>query len=229
MKTNNKLHQLTLSLLTLVLILIVVSSAASAAALKVGPKEKYKTIQKAVNAAKNGDTIKVAYGTYKEDVKIDKTLYIYGTKYPKVDGFNYWGGSSGTINGFSIQKYGVSASYDGGYPTIIRNNYFYNCGVSFIGHLMDNAIIMNNQIIGGTIYLNDCTDQTITGNTISKSKVGLYLGDMGADPTVTKNTFKNCQYGVYIWTDNNPGKLKKFSGNKYVNNKVNIGWGWDYL
>lgn len=229
MKTNKKFHQLALSLLALVLILIVVSSAASASTLKVGPKEKYKTIQKAVNAAQNGDTIQVAYGTYKEDVKIDKYINIYGTKYPKVDGFYYFGGSAGTINGFSIQKYGIGASYDGGSSTIIRNNYFYNCGVSFTGHLMDGAVIMNNQIIGGTINLNDCADQTVIGNTISKSKVGLYLGDMGADPTVTKNTFKNCKYGVYIWTDNYPGKLKKFSGNKYVNNKVNIGWGMDYL
>ncbi len=229
MKTNEKFHQLILSLLALVLILIVVSSAASASTLKVGPKEKYKTIQKAVNAAKSGDTIKVSSGTYKEYVKVDKKVFILGTKYPKVDGFYYYGGSSGTINGFSIQKYGIGAAYDGGYPTVIRNNYFYNCGISLIGHLMDDAIIMNNQIVGGTIYLNDNTGQTITGNMISKSKVGLYLGDMGADPTVTKNTFKSCKYGVYIYTDTYPGKLKKFSGNKYVNNKVNIGWGTDYL
>lgn len=229
MKTNEKFHQLILSLLALVLILIVVSSAASASTLKVGPKEKYKTIQKAVNAAKSGDTIKVSSGTYKEYVKVDKKVFILGTKDPKVDGFYYYGGSSGTINGFSIQKYGIGAAYDGGYPTVIRNNYFYNCGISLIGHLMDDAIIMNNQIVGGTIYLNDNTGQTITGNIISKSKVGLYLGDMGADPTVTKNTFKSCKYGVYIYTDTYPGKLKKFSGNKYVNNKVNIGWGTDYL
>lgn len=229
MKTDEKFHQLILSLLALVSILIVVSSAASASTLKVGPKEKYKTIQKAVNAAKSGDTIKVSSGTYKEYVKIDKKVFILGTKYPKVDGFYYYGGSSGTINGFSIQKYGIGAAYDGGYPTVIRNNYFYNCGISLIGHLMDDAIIMNNQIVGGTIYLNDNTGQTITGNIISKSKVGLYLGDMGADPTVTKNTFKSCKYGVYIYTDTYPGKLKKFSGNKYVNNKVNIGWGTDYL
>ena len=69
----------------------------------------------------------------------------------------------------------------------------------------------------------------MTGNIISKSKVGLYLGDLGSDPTVTKNTFKNCEYGVYIYTENYPGQLNKFSGNKYVKNEVNIGWGTDYL
>ncbi len=222
---TNKKTILTAGLLVLLLLV----SAASAATLNVGPKEKYKTIQSAVNMAHNGDTIKVASGTYKEYIKIDKCdIKILGTKYPKVYGFYYYGGSSSTINGFSIQKYGISASYEGGPSTIIRNNYFYNCGISFTGHLTDGAVIMNNQIIGGTIDLNDCTDQIVTGNTISNSKCGLYLGDMGASPTVTKNTFKNCKNGVYVYSDVYPGQLKKFSGNKYIKNKVNIGWGTAY-
>ncbi len=228
MKTNNKLHQLTLSLLALVLILIVVSSAASAATLKVGPKEKYKTIQKAVNAAHDGDTIQVAYGTYKENVKIDKKLTILGTKYPKVDGFFYEMGT-GTINGFSIKKYGVNAWYSGGYGNIVRNNYFYNCNIEFAGHAKD-TLIKNNQIIGGTIYLQDTDGNVITGNTISKSKCGLFLGEYTTIPTVTGNTFKYCNYGVYFYgCEDNPGILTTFTNNKYIKNKVNIGWGWDYL
>ncbi len=38
--------------------------------LQVGKGKKHKTIQAAVNAAKAGDTIKIANGTYKEQVKI---------------------------------------------------------------------------------------------------------------------------------------------------------------
>ncbi|HEY3363246.1 MAG TPA: NosD domain-containing protein [Methanosarcina sp.] len=229
MKTNKNFYSVVLALAIVIFVLIVVSSTASAATLNVGSTAKYKTIQSAVNAAKDGDTIKVAYGTYNENVKIDKQLFILGTKYPKVDGFYYYGGSAGTINGFSIKKYGINAAYDGGYPTIIRNNYFYNCGISLIGLFMNDAIIMNNQIIGGTIFLNDNHGQTITGNTISKSKIGLYMGEMGANPTVSKNTFKNCNTAVYVYSDSNPGQLKTFSNNKYINNKVNIGWGTKYL
>jgi hypothetical protein len=45
-------------------------------------------------------------------------------------------------------------------------------------------------------------------------------------PTVTGCTFKNCNYGVYLFGyESNPGKLTTFSGNKYIGNKVNIGWG----
>lgn len=226
MKTNKKFHQLALSLLALVLILIVVSSAASASTLKVGPKEKYKTIQKAVNAAQNGDTIQVAYGTYKEDVKIDKQLTILGTKYPKVYGFYYEGGS-GTINGFSFQKYGVEAWYAGGSGVVIRNNYFYNCGIAFAS--ARNTLIKNNQISNGTIFLQDTSDSTITGNTISKSKCGIFVGDSAGVPIASGNTFKNNKYAVYLYGyEKNPGVLKTFTNNKYISNKVNIGWGMKY-
>jgi len=202
-------------------------SIASAATLNVGSNQKYKTIQSAVNAAHDGDTIKVASGTYKETVTFQKGLTILGTNYPKVNGFYAQeGGGGGIINGFSIQKDGVSSGYAG--ECLIRNNYFYNCGVDIWGGPSGGSTIMNNQITGGTISLYDTGGITITGNTISKSKCGLSIGDsMRAPmPTVSKNTFKNCNYGVYIYSDiGDPGKLTTFSGNKYIGNKVNIGWG----
>lgn len=183
-----------------------------------------------MNAANPGDTIKVAYGTYKENVKIDRSLTFLGTKYPKVDGFHCYS-AVGTINGFSIQKSGIDAGYIGS-PTI-RNNYFYNCGISLSGEASSQSQIINNQIIGGTISLYDTMADgvTITGNTISKSKVGLYVGDACGAPTVTKNIFKNCVYAVYFFQWEPPyvvGKLPTFSGNKYINNKVNFGCGSDY-
>jgi nitrous oxidase accessory protein NosD len=228
MKTNKKFHQLALSLLALVLILIVVSSAASAATLKVGPKEKYKTIQKAVNAAHTGDTIQVAYGTYKEDVKLTKRLTILGTKYPKVYGFDIYNGNAGgsQINGFSIQKYGIGASFAG--SVTIRNNYFYNCGIGLSGPTVYASKVINNQITGGSILLYDVMGGPILiqGNTISKSKCALLVGDSTVLPTVTGNTFKNNQYAVYLYGyETSPGVLKSFTKNKYSGNKVNIGWG----
>jgi len=225
MKNTEKLYSVALVSVTLILALIIVSSTASASTLQVGGTAKYKTIQSAVNAAKSGDTLKVAYGTYKENIKIDKDLTIIGTKYPKVDGFIFEENKgTGTINGFSIQKYGTSGFYAGGYGTI-RNNYFYNCGISLQGGSSSGANILNNKIKNGGIYLQDTNSQIIKGNTISNSEYGLFIGNMASVPTVSKNTFKNCKTAVFFqgW-EGNPGQLTTFSGNKYIGNKVNIGW-----
>src|SRR5665647_3886592 len=85
-----------------ILFLIIFSSTASASTLNVGSTVKYKTIQSAVDAAKNGDTINVASGTYKEQVHISKNVVLMGVKYPKVDGFSWLEGTgTGTINAVS--------------------------------------------------------------------------------------------------------------------------------
>jgi parallel beta-helix repeat protein len=218
----------TSKLLAILLAFILLCSVASAATLKVGPKEKYHTIQSAVNAAHDRDTIKVAYGTYKENVKVNKNgISILGTKYPKVNGFRYYECSDTTINGFSIQKDGIGDDYGGGYHTI-RNNYFYNCGISLWGPISSMCSIINNQFSGSNsgISTYDCEETIIQGNTINGVKIGLWIDeDAGGVGKVTKNTFKNCKTAVYIHIFGNPGKLENFVNNKYINNKVNFAWG----
>lgn len=216
------IHKLS-KILIIAIAFLLLCSVASAATLNVGPKEKYKTIQSAVNGSQDGDIIKVAYGTYNENVEINKwELTILGTKYPQVDGFSFQLGS-GTINGFAIQKYGIFTNYAGG--GTVQNNYFHNCGI-YLGGPTGDCTIINNHIIGGTISLYDTLDTVIKGTTVSKSKCGLYIYETMSIPTVTNCTFKNCEYGVYFsGYDSDPGKLDTFSGNKYIGNKKNIGWG----
>lgn len=75
-------------LILAILITTLLIGTASAATLYVGSTAKYKTIQSAVNAASDGDTIKVASGTYNEYVSISgKFINVYGTSYPKMNGF----------------------------------------------------------------------------------------------------------------------------------------------
>ncbi|WP_054865042.1 hypothetical protein [Methanosarcina barkeri] len=112
MKINKKIGLISI---VLILCLIIVSSTASAATINVGPNEKYKTIQKAVDAAHKGDTIIVNSGTYPENVHITKdNLTILGKGYPKVSGFynaeesnDDFGREYININGFSITKNGI--------------------------------------------------------------------------------------------------------------------------
>jgi parallel beta-helix repeat protein len=225
METNKKLHQLTLTSLTMILVLIIISSSASAATLKVGPHEKYNTIQKAINAAHNEDTIQVTAGTYKENVNIDKIgLKIYGqksggsyTKYPKVYGFKLEEGKAGNIviNGFYITKNGISILY-AGEENIIQNNYFSNCGIDVAGTVSSGTIIKNNKIKDGIIFFYDSLFNNVIGNTVTESKVGIYIGD-SSEVNVIKNNITNNQIGVL--RVNNAGYLKD---NTYIGNKINI-------
>lgn len=195
------------------------------ATLNVGPDEEYKTIQSAVDAASNGDIINVASGTYPENVNIENNsnITILGTNYPKVDGF-FFNGGGGTINGFSLQKDGISTDYVG--DGLFRNNYFYNCGIRLLG-AKGYINIINDQVMNGTIYLYDTTAVNMTGTTISNSKYGLYIGDLSWTPMVTKNTFKNCDTAIYFYgCDQDPRPLPEFSGNTYTGNKLNFGWGY---
>lgn len=215
-----------------VLLLILVSSTASASTLYVGNKAQYKTIQSAVDAAKIGDTIKVASGTYKENVRINKGVSILGVKYPKVDGFYYasaehFSNGATTINGFLIQKNGITMSFTGGNGNIFSNNHFENCGIHIGGVMGTNLKIKNNKIRNGTIHLYDTSSRIITGNTISDSKCGIYVDCDSWMPILSKNTFKKCNVAIYLHTYSKHQEELDTTGNKFLKNKVNIDSGMD--
>lgn len=222
-----------IKLLSIFLMLTILASTATAATLTVDQKcGPYKTIQKAVNAAHDGDTIYVKAGTYKETVQTDgRHLIFQGAKvngkyvYPSVYGFNFGYDyniqypGSGDINGFKIVKTGVSYGVIGN--NIVRNNYFYNCGVGAGGQTCSGNTIMNNKFTGNYNYngvdLTECYDNSIIGNTFSKARNGVVLRWGAGCSTITKNTFSGCKVGFlssYI-----PDVLL---GNTYKGNKINI-------
>ncbi len=210
-------------IISAILLLTLLVSAATASTLQVGPKEQYQTIQGAVFDAQDGDTINVLAGTYKENVIIpDKTLTFTGQakKYPSVYGFDMSNTDSrvgaANVYGFTITRDGVSGGYLGG--NTIRNNKFVNCGVNGGGPEFSNNIIMNNLFTSGGVYLDDrSTDNSITGNTFSKSKIGLTLYTGASCAKISGNTFTGCGVGVKVHS-----VPKALTGNKYIKNKINI-------
>jgi pectin methylesterase-like acyl-CoA thioesterase len=81
---------------------------------------QYKTIQKAINVAHDGDTIKVASGTYKEYLDINgKQLTLIGSKFPKIYGIKIEQSGQGKIYNFAITKNGIDITDSAG--NIIRN------------------------------------------------------------------------------------------------------------
>jgi parallel beta-helix repeat protein len=202
-----------LSIILTFLFLFSIVGVASAATLNV--PGNYKTIQGAINAAHSGDTIKVASGTYKENIKIlDKRVYLTGSNYPNIYGCSFATGGTGQLYGFTVSKYGVSLSESGN--NIIRNCAFTNCGISIItGSCSDNQLI-NNKITNGGICIFDSQNNIITGNYIYKGNIGLSLADGATCKLVTKNTFKSCNIGVKMESKAGDWMIKNtYSGNKY--------------
>jgi pectin methylesterase-like acyl-CoA thioesterase len=78
----------------------------------------YQSIQSAVTAASPGNTIKVAPGTYNEDVTVSKPLTILGGQVltsgesgpSTVGGFAVSSANDVTINGFTIDGDGIAAT-----------------------------------------------------------------------------------------------------------------------
>jgi parallel beta-helix repeat protein len=214
----------TLAILLAVCFLVSLTAmAVNAATLSVGPKGQYKTIQAAVTAATDRDTINVASGEYKEYVTLpDINVHIVGQKgkYPTVYGFapnsspmDIDGYTS--IEGFTINNKGVSVTTGG--SIVIKNNKFSNCGLSISGSSYNEITnnVFSKSKIG--IFLSDTSEDSITGNIINQANTGLLVKGNATCREITRNTFKNCKVGVQI-----PSIPSYLIGNTYKNNKVNI-------
>lgn len=212
-----------------ILFLVLTSSTALAAILNVGSTAKYKTIQSAINAAHNGDTIKVAKETYKENIRVaDKKLTITGpspdpSKYPSIYGADFCCGATGMLYGFLITKNDVNI-HDGAGMTI-QSNVFSNCKVDVVQQA-GNVNITNNKFDNAQsgIYIIDSRKNSIEGNTFYKSKIGIMIDDRVVCQTITQNTFDRCQVGIQVETMSKQAPCyitrNKYSGTKTPINLV---------
>lgn len=191
-------------------------STASAATLNVGPGARYHTIQSAIDAANDGDTIKVASGAYNETIQVtNKQLNIIGQNYPSVNGARLWGGVTGMLYGLAFTKDGVALS-DGGHITV-RNCKFTNCGIDIWTQTSTDCMIINNKITNGGILLYETYNNSVIGNYISGAEIGLQMGGGATCKSITKNTFEKCQVAAQLET-----VPTGMTGNTYKNNKINI-------
>jgi parallel beta-helix repeat protein len=170
-----------------------------------GPAD-FHTIQEAINAASDGDTILVRSGIYNENVIVNKSVSLSGEDKSNTV---VSGGSAGnvfslvtsnvSISGFTIRTSttGYAAiSIDGTTPfysrdNIISGNQFFCSGDCFFLFQASGNIIQNNTITGGTswghgIYMELSTNNTIMGNNLFSCYSGICL-----DFSSNNNLFKN--------------------------------------
>ena len=172
----------------------------------------YPTIQEAINAASNGDTIFVHNGIYYENVVVNKTVSIAGQdkRFTIVDGNEPSVGfriisDHVSITGFTIRDafFGISLENNVEYCYIfgnnIRNNYH---GIDFYDSCHNNIILENNitnsQVRGISIEL--CNNVTISGNNIENngSGIGIVLQYSCHNNTISENNITDNDMGIFV-------------------------------
>jgi len=172
----------------------------------------FTSIQAAVTAASDGDTIMVKDGTYTENVVVDKSLVIQSENGADLtivqaavttsDVFEAKAGNV-TIDGFTVSG---ASSTD-------------KSGIAISGTSSGHCTIINNQCTGNSLGIaikglssnNQNVNNTVTGNSCSASgQYGIYLSNTSSN-SVTSNTFSNnpgsgyTGYGICLFdnADNN--------------------------
>ncbi len=167
--------------LCLVCLLIAVPAVAYAATINVPADQP--TIQAGINAARNGDTVLVAPGTYFENINFSgKSINVKsasGSKVTIIDGghansvvtFNTGEGPKSLLRGFTIQN-GNSSFYGGGILVSFASP-------SIIGNVINN----NVACLGGGISL-ETSAALVQGNTVSNNNLSNCLGGSGGGISV---------------------------------------------
>lgn len=232
--------------ITMLALMLAVS--ASAANIRVCPDGcEYSSIQKAINASSNGDTILVQSGTYFENVKVNKKLTLRGIGNPVVD----TGGSGSAItlsaNGITLEGFTATGGYGNFYPyfpeagikitssnnTLIGNNASSNLYGIWLYSSSNNMIIGNNVSdnvenyygIGAGIFLDSSSNNTLIGNNASNNLIGIHLGS-SSNNTLTGNNASNNEIYSRIGKKTGSGISLDYSGNNTLigNNASNNGY-----
>jgi len=173
----------------------------------------YERIQDAINAAENGDTIRVYEGTYSENVVVNKTVSLVGNGSANT---TINGGSEGDVvrieadwvnlSGFRITGSGYEEGSAGvrvksDYNFINANNCSGNDGngisLEYGSHnnMVTNNTCSSNRFFG--ISLEYADSNVLFNNTCSDNEEGIRLFHSGSN-TLSNNTCVNNKKGIYF-------------------------------
>ena len=198
-------------------VLAMFTSVASAADRHVGPGQTYSTIQSAVDAANEGDTIIVHDGTYNENVDVD-VAHLTIQSHNGADSTTVQAGTSSdhvfyvTVDYVNISGFNATGATGGWYAGICLYNNVDHCNIS------DN-IVTNNSLFG--IYLDGASNNELTNNTANLNDWGIYLHNSGYNELTNNTANENDQYGIELaWSGSSNNIL---TGNTFnSNNKQGI-------
>ncbi|HEX9150483.1 MAG TPA: nitrous oxide reductase family maturation protein NosD [Flavobacterium sp.] len=208
----------------LLVIFLLFSSFLQANVIEVGADKPIKSIKKAINRAKTGDTVLVYKGIYKEGtIVIDKKIVFIGKNFPILDGQKKYEvlsikADSVIVKGFKVIKSGHATLedpcgikvYNKNY-VVIQNNILDD---NFFGIYIQNGkncLIKNNKIIaygkeeqqiGNGIHCWKSDNLQIIANTISGHRDGIYF-EFVTNSVIWRNiSTNNIRYGLHFMFSN---------------------------
>ena len=224
----------------LIILLLLVMSNALANRIIVGTDKAISTLREGIKIAKDGDTILLNKGIYKEgNIIINKAIYLIGIDGPVLDGENKH--EILTLTGRNIVIKGIHFA-NGGYSSmndyaalkiidatniLIENNSIINA--SFGIHLANtiNSVIRNNTIKGNDksehlsgngIHLWKCADMQVENNSIQGHRDGIYF-EFVTQSTIQNNVSeKNIRYGLHFMFSSNDN----YFNNTFRNNGAGV-------
>ena len=164
----------------------------------------YITIQEAIDASSNGDTIYVYAGIYTENIEINKDLTITGENKDTaiIDGENNGhvidviGERENEIDFFHISGFTIQNAGGTGKDCL---------ALSFVNSGNINGNILKNSAQSDGIQIDHCTQITINNNEINdNSGAGISISADSENNDIYDNTIENNVKGIYIYhADNN--------------------------
>lgn len=225
-------------LLTIALSLLVLNSFGKT--IVVGPNQSIRSLKKAIELAKDKDSIILLPGMYKEgSIILTKSLTITGQNNPVLDGENKYeilliSGRHIIIRGITFLNSGYSAMNDFAAVKLvdcsnvtIENNTVRNA--YFAIHISNTAfaVIRNNRIIGSPlseqmtgngIHLWKSNNATIEKNNIQGHRDGIYFEFVTKSLIVDNMSEKNIRYGLHFMFSNDDSYYR----NTFRNNGAGV-------
>jgi nitrous oxidase accessory protein len=222
--------------ITTVIILCLLFNAAIANTIRVGSKQQYRSVTRALQVASENDTILVEQGVYKEhNLVIDKSVVLKGIGYPVLDGERQYEiisikADNVTVDGFKIQHSAISSLIDyagikiyNKRHAVIVNNILDDTFFGIYSQHGTNCIIKNNvltahqkeeQRSGNGIHCWKSDSMQIIGNTISGHRDGIYF-EFVTNSLIWRNfSYKNIRYGLhFMFSSNDTYVANRFESN----------------
>jgi nitrous oxidase accessory protein len=226
--------------LKIVFLLSAISLSVLAEKIVVGKNSRIKTIKEAVNLAHAGDTVYVESGKYLEgNIIIEKSLTMIGDNFPILDGdykFEIFTvhAHNVTIIGFKFINTGIGSISDIAAIKVfdskwvhISNNRFEDTFFAIHFSNSSQSRIENNQLqakakeeyqIGNGIHLWKCEHITISNNTVTGQRDGIYLEFVTNSLIANNRSEGNIRYGLHFMFSHN----NEYRENFFVNNGAGV-------